>query len=145
MSPVWIVIALILGLRLLGALEVPALDSWLVSVRWATGITFITMGLAHLTPIGRDVQRLVPPAFRRPTLVVLLLGVWQIAGGLGLINSGTRLLAAVGLSILLLLKLPANVRAARRSLRLKGRFATSPRWRIPLQFVWIALVWWSAL
>lgn len=143
MSPCWIVVALVLLFRFLGAVEVAALDSWVQAVRWATGLTFIVMGFAHLTPVGRDVERLVPPVYRRPYLVVLLLGVWQIAGGIGLVTEGARKFAAAGLLILLVLKLPANVRAARRSLRLPGRYATSPAWRIPAQFLWIALVWWS--
>lgn len=143
MSPVWIVIGLVLLLRALGATGVPALDSWVDSIRIGTGITFLIMGLAHLTPIGRDVRRLVPPWLRRPALVVLFLGLWQIAGGLGLINYGTRRIAAATLVILLILKLPANIRAARQSLRLEGKWSTSPVWRIPAQFLWIALVLWS--
>lgn len=143
MSPVWIVLVLLLLFRVLGATEVPAMDSWLQSVRFATGTAFLVMGLAHLTPIGRDVRRLVPTWFRRPAVIVLLLGVWQIAGGLGLINYETRRIAAAALVVLLVLKLPANVRAARQSLRLRGRLSTSPLWRVPAQFLWISLVLWS--
>lgn len=144
MSPCWIVIGLILGLRLLGGVHVAALDSWTQAVRWGTGVTFIIMGAAHLTPVGRDVQRLVPPMFHRPFVVVLLLGTWQIAGGIGLVTEAARKFAAAGLLVLLVLKFPANIRAAREALRLKGKFATSPTWRIPAQLLWIALVWWSA-
>lgn len=143
MSPVWIVIGLVVFLRVLGATVVPPLDAWSVSVRLATGGTFVIMGLAHLTPIGRDVRRLVPPRFRHPARVVLLLGLWQLAGGIGLLLEPTRRIAAAALVLLLLLKLPANVRAARRSLRLRGRFSTSPAWRAPAQILWIALVAWS--
>lgn len=143
MSPVWIVIGLVLLLRALGATAVPGLDSWVHSVRIGTGITFLIMGLAHLTPIGRDVRRLVPPWLPQPGVVILFLGVWQIAGGLGLINYGTRRVAAATLFILLILKLPANIRAARHSLRLRGKMSTSPVWRVPAQVLWIALVLWS--
>jgi uncharacterized membrane protein len=143
MSPVWIVIGLVLVLRVIGAAGIPAFDSWIDSVRIGTGITFVIMGLAHMTPIGKDVRRLVPPWLPRPGLIVLLLGVWQIAGGLGLINYGTRRVAAATLFVLLVLKLPANVRAARQSLRLPGKMSTSPVWRVPAQILWLALVLWS--
>lgn len=143
MSPVYIVLALVVVLRVTGAVAVDTLDSWVPSVRWATGMTFIIMGVAHLTPMGRDVKRLVPPIVPRPALVVLLLGVWQIAGGIGLITPEARRVAASALLLLLLLKLPANVRAARKSLRLQGRLSTTPALRIPAQFLWIGLVWWS--
>ena len=143
MSPVFIVIALALAFRIIGAVAVDDLDSWVQAARWATGITFIVMGTAHFTPVGRDVQRLVPPAIPRPGLVVLLLGIWQIAGGIGLITDVTRRVAAAALVVLLLVKLPANVRVARESLRLPGKLATAPAWRIPAQFLWIGLVSWS--
>ena len=143
MSPTLIVIGLALVLRIAGAVAVDSLDSWVQAARWATGITFIIMGAAHFTPVGRDVQRLVPPLIPRPALVVILLGVWQIACGIGLITDVARQTAAVALLVLLLLKLPANVRIARKSLRLHGKLSTAPVWRIPAQFLWIALVWWS--
>lgn len=143
MSPVYIVIALAIGLRLAGAAEVIAIGSTIEAVRWATGVTFIIMGAAHFTPIRHDVTRLVPPWIRRPALVVILLGAWQIAGGIGLITPLLRRVAAGALIVLLLLKLPANLRIARESLSLKGKYATSPAWRVPAQFLWIALVSWS--
>lgn len=143
MSPVYVVGALILVFRMLGLAGVEVMDSWFEAMRWATGSTFIVMGAAHFTPLGRDLQRLVPPVVPRPALVVLLLGVWQIAGGIGLVTETTRRVAAVALVMLLLLKLPANIRIARESLSLKGRFATGPRWRVPAQLLWIGLVWWS--
>ncbi len=143
MSPVFIVIALFLALRIMGVVGVAGLDSWVQAARWATGTTFIIMGAAHFTPLRRDVERLVPPVIPRPALVVITLGIWQIAGGIGLISDGARRVAAAALLLLLLLKLPANVRVARKSLRLQGRFATAPAWRIPAQVLWIALVSWS--
>jgi len=142
-SPVFIVAFLALVFRLLGLSGVAPLDSWIVAVRWATGITFIIMGAAHLTPVRHDVERLVPRYVRRPALVVLILGVWQIAGGAGILTPQARHVACVALLALLILKMPANVRAARQSLRLNGPLATAPAWRVPAQLMWIALVWWT--
>ena len=143
MSPVFIVALLALLFRLLGGLGVFAIDSWLIAVRWATGTTFIIMGAAHFTPIRHDVERLVPPSVPRPALIVLLLGVWQIAGGAGILTPQVRRAAAMALVLLLILKLPANIRIARKSLSLHGRLATAPAWRIPAQLLWITLVWWT--
>lgn len=142
MSPVFIVIVLALGLRLLGVLGMIEIGSWLEAARLATAMAFIIMGIAHFTPLRHDVVRLVPPSVPKPVLVVAVLGAWQILGGIGLLTAARRIWA-VGLVVLLLIKLPANVRIARESLSLKGRWATSPVWRIPAQLLWLALVLWT--
>ena len=142
MSPVFIVIVLALGLRLLGVLGMIEIGSWLEAARLATAMAFIMMGLAHFTPLRHDVVRLVPPSVPKPVLVVAVLGAWQILGGIGLLTAARRIWA-VGLVVLLLIKLPANVRIVRESLSLKGRWATSPVWRIPAQLLWLALVLWT--
>ena len=142
MSPVFIVIVLALGLRLLGVLGVIEIGSWLEAARLATAMAFIMMGIAHFTPLRHDVVRLVPPSVPKPVLVVAVLGAWQILGGIGLLATARRIWA-VGLVVLLLIKLPANVRIARESLSLKGRWATSPVWRIPAQLLWLVLVLWT--
>jgi len=145
MSPVYIVLALAISLRLGGLAGVVGVQTTGEAVRWATGLSFMLMGAAHFTPLRHDVARLVPPSIRRPALVVILLGVWQFAGGAALLTPGLRGVAAAALVLLLLLKLPANVRIARESLSLQGRYATHPSWRVPAQFLWIALVCWSGL
>jgi len=142
-SPVLIVALLAIVFRLLGVSGVASLDSWTVAIRSATGLTFIIMGAAHFTPIRHDVERLVPRSVLRPARIVLILGIWQIAGGAGILTPQARQVACIALVVLLILKLPANVRAARQSLRLKGPLATAPAWRVPAQFMWIALVWWA--
>ncbi len=142
MSPVFIVIVLALGLRLLGVLGMIEIGSWLEAARLATAMAFIIMGIAHFTPLRHDVVRLVPPSVPKPVLVVAVLGAWQILGGIGLLTAARRIWA-VGLVVLLLIKLPANVRIARESLSLKGRWATSPVWRIPAQLLWLVLVLWT--
>lgn len=142
MSPVFIVIVLALGLRLLGVLGMIEIGSWLEAARLATAMAFIMMGIAHFTPLRHDVVRLVPPSVPKPVLVVAVLGAWQILGGIGLLTTARRIWA-VGLVVLLLIKLPANVRIARESLSLKGRWATSPVWRIPAQLLWLVLVLWT--
>ena len=144
MSPVYVVLALALTARLLGTLGVIDIGSWVGAARLATGLTFIVMGAAHFTSIRHDVAKLVPSAIPRPALVVALLGIWQIVGGVGILVSPARRISAVALVVLLLLKLPANVRIAREALSLRGRLATAPSWRVPAQFLWIALVWWAA-
>ena len=145
MSPVYIVLALVIGLRLAGAAGLIAIDATSEAVRWATGLSFMTMGAAHFTPLRHEIARLVPDRIRQPLLVVSLLGLWQLAGGAGLLASGPRRFAAAALVVLLVLKLPVNVRVARESLSLPGRFATRPSWRVPAQFLWIVLVCWSGL
>ena len=93
MSPVFIVIVLALGLRLLGVLGVIEIGSWLEAARLATAMAFIIMGIAHFTPLRHDVVRLVPPSVPKPVLVVAVLGAWQILGGIGLLTAARRIWA----------------------------------------------------
>ncbi len=143
MSPVLLLLGLGLAARGLGAFHLVVLHSWQEAWRWATGLSFLLMGLAHFTPLGSHVARLVPEWIPRPLAVVRVLGVWQMAGGLGLLLPGARRPAAALLLLLLLLKLPANLRAARLGLSLPGKLATPPGARGPAQLLWMGLVTWS--
>ncbi len=145
MSPVYVVLVLALAARALGAFGVIDIGSWVGAARLATGLTFIVMGTAHFTAIRHDVVKLVPPSIPHPRLVVTLLGCWQLIGGVGILVSSTRHISAIALVVLLLFKLPANVRVAREAMSLRGPLATAPSWRVPAQFLWIALVWWAGI
>jgi uncharacterized membrane protein len=142
MSPIFIAAGLLLVLRLIGEAGVTGLDHWAEAARWATGLTFIMMGVAHFSPLRRDVIALVPPWIRGAGTVVSVLGLWQLLGGVALLLAGTRRVAAYALLALLAAKFPANVWLSRTALRQRGRLSTSPTWRVPAQLAWICLVWW---
>jgi uncharacterized membrane protein len=82
--------------------------------------------------------RIMPPALPAPRLLVLLSGVAEVAGGLGLLWPATRRWAAWGLLALLVAVFPANV----HMLQLHEQLHL-PAWalwaRLPLQPL---LMWW---
>jgi uncharacterized membrane protein len=79
-----------------------------------------------------------------PGLLVTLTGVLQLAGAIGLLIPRLASLAAYCLMALLVAMFPANVYAASAGLEIAGREATPLIWRLPLQLLWIAALWWVA-
>ena len=84
---------------------------------------------------------MIPPWLPQPGLLVVVSGLAEIAGGLGLLIGRTRRLAAWSLIALLLSVFPANLHVA-----LQGWPGTGfPAWvlwaRLPFQVIFIWLVW----
>lgn len=128
--------------RGLGAVGVSLLSTWHDSARLALATMFAFTAASHFTPMRKDLIAMVPPSLPRPDLIVLLTGILELAGAGGLLLETTRFWAAWGLIALLVAIFPANVRAARQQLTLRGR-PTSPLWiRAPLQFLFILWAWW---
>jgi uncharacterized membrane protein len=84
--------------------------------------------------------RIVPRGLPAPRLIVVVSGVFEILGGLGLLVSVTRPWAAWGLIVLFVAIFPANVNMAVNRIGF-GR-KPSPPWllwaRLPLQVILIA-------
>ncbi|HEX4109469.1 MAG TPA: hypothetical protein VHX88_15135 [Solirubrobacteraceae bacterium] len=72
------------------------------------GLFFTFAGVMHFV-IPRAYERVVPPGFGDPKLMVQVSGVAEIAGGLGVLPRRTRRLSGLGLVALLLAVFPANV------------------------------------
>lgn len=107
------------------------------------GLSFVGAGLNHFA-MPRPYRRIVPPWMGDPptraTLVVLS-GVAEVAGGLGVLLPRTRRLAGFGLIALLVAVFPANLHMARNP----REFHRIPRWalyaRLPLQPLAMWWVW----
>src|SRR5579872_3536821 len=139
-----IVMALgILISRALGSLGVEWFISWKTAVRVGLAAMFLFTGVAHFNKIRRDLVRMVPPFFPNPEAMVTVTGLAEFAGAVGLIVTATARLAAYGLIAMLIAMLPANVYAARRGFTVAGRPATRLLIRVPLQAVWIGMLWWA--
>ena len=69
-----------------------------------------------------------------------LTGVLEIVGALGLLSRVTAPAASAELAMLLVLLFPANVRAAKRGLMIRGRPAAALPLRTALQMIFIAAV-----
>jgi uncharacterized membrane protein len=143
MAPLIVLVLVVLISRAVGMLGVEWLESWKICTRVGFAGMFLFTGIAHFNKTRADLVRMVPPMFPNPEMMVTITGLAEIAGAAGLMVAATSKLAAYALMLLMILMLPANISAARRDLTIAGRPATRLWIRVPLQAVWIALLWWS--
>lgn len=108
-------------------------------------IFFITAGINHFAHPSVYV-RTVPPWLPAPGLLVVISGICEILGGIGVLLPGTRRYGGAGLIALLVAVFPANVQMAQHP-ELYADIATAPALyiRLPLQLVLIAWVWWICI
>jgi uncharacterized membrane protein len=134
-----------IAFRVAGAFGASVFATWRTSVPYALAVMFVFTGIAHFTKMRHDLARMVPRVFPKPLLVVYTTGVFEFAGAAGLLIPSLRPVAAFCLIALLLAMFPANVKAARDQLLLRGKAAT-PLWlRAPMQILFIGLLWWSVM
>ena len=143
MIPFYVMVASIVIVRALGALVWPALDDWQAATRLGLAVMFVFTGMAHFASTRRDLIRMVPPQLPNPSALVTLTGVAELAGAVGLVIPWTSRSAACALIVLLVAMFPANIYAARIGHTIGGRPHTRMSLRLPLQLIWIALLWWS--
>jgi uncharacterized membrane protein len=107
------------------------------------GALFIAAGANHFVH-PTFYQRIVPPSLPNPALLVVISGIAEIAGGIGVLIPVTRKLAGVGLVAMLVAVFPANIYMAQHpELYHDIASATTLDIRLPLQAVLIAWVWWT--
>ena len=105
---------------------------------------FMTLiGVAHL--VRPDLfMSVMPPFVPAPLVMVIVSGVAEIAGGVGLLIPQTRRAAGIGLVALYIAVFPANLHMARHHIAPAGM--QQPAWalcaRRPLQIVLIAWALW---
>ena len=109
--------------------------------RLLLAIFFVGAGIMHFV-VPDAYLRIVPPPLPEPGLLVVLSGVAEILGGLGLLVPFTRRMAAWVLVVLLFAVFPANIYAAVSHVPFPGIFGQSwAQWlRLPLQ---IPLILWT--
>ncbi|HEX6464529.1 MAG TPA: DoxX family protein [Vicinamibacterales bacterium] len=127
--------------RLVGVAGVGLFATWLLSARAALATMFVFTAISHVAPMRKDLIAMVPPGLPRPDLLVFVTGIAELAGAVGLMFPPTRFWAACGLVTLMVVMLPANVSAARRGTRIRGRRATPLWFRVPMQALFIAWAW----
>ena len=132
-------------LRGAGALGVTALATWQASACYALAVMFLFAGIAHFNQTRHDLVKMMPSVFPRPMLMIYATGVLELLGVVGLLLPRTRALAGICLIVLLLAMFPANVKAALEGLQLRGKPATALWLRVPMQILFIGLLWWSAV
>ena len=132
-------------LRALGALGVRRLSSWREAARYALAVMFVFTGVSHFTSMKHDFAAMIPDPLPDDLWVIYLSGAFEIAGAIGLLVPRTRKLAGVCLVLLLIALFPANVYAALNDIPLGGRPPTSLWLRAPMQILYIAMLWWTAV
>lgn len=143
MVPFLVLIISLLVFRGLGAAGVDALSSWAAATRYALAVMFVFTASAHFTSMKEDLIRMMPKAVPYPRQIVFLTGILEIFGAIGLLIPQLQRAAGIGLVLFLIAVFPANIHAARTEVTLRGKPAT-PLWlRLPMQLVYIGLVWWS--
>jgi uncharacterized membrane protein len=143
MVVVAILLISLLLFRAAGALGVAALTSWVASTRYALAVMFVMTGVAHFNRTRHELARMVPHVFPSPMAIVYFTGVCELAGAIGILIPRFRNVAGICLILLLIAMLPANIKAAQQGLTILGKPATQLWLRIPMQILFIGLLWWS--
>ncbi len=103
---------------------------------------FAIGGIAHFVITDAE-MRIVPPWIPWPREAVLVSGVFELLGAIGLLWQPTRRAAGWGLFALTLAVTPANIYMLQRP----ELFASIPYWalllRLPLQVALLALILWA--
>jgi uncharacterized membrane protein len=102
---------------------------------------FLIGGIAHFAKTDLE-MRIVPPYMPSPRAAVLVSGVFELLGAVGLLVPRTRLAAGVGLFLLTIAVTPAHIYMLQRP-DLLG----VPFWalvlRLPMQVALLGLIAWS--
>lgn len=106
---------------------------------------FLFTGATHFSPMKADYAAMIPEPLPKSVRLIYLTGLLQIACALGLLTPRLRRLAGIGLVAQLLVMFPANVYAARKNIPFRGGPPTPLRLRAPLQLLFLAAVWWTAI
>lgn len=145
MLPLIVLLVSLLVFRGLGGLGVPLFLTWHDSAPWALCVMVLVTASAHFTVLKEDLIKMVPPFFPAPRQIVLVTGLLEFAGAVGLLIPQVRTAASLCLALLFVALVPANIHAALKRVPLRGRKA-SPLWlRLPAQALFIACALWIAL
>jgi uncharacterized membrane protein len=117
-----------------------------VSKRRLVALSFVFLwffvgGIMHFA--ATDIEaRIVPPYISRPVTVVLVSGVFELVGAIGILLPRTRKAAGIGLFLLTLAVTPANVYMLQHA-----ELFPVPVWalwlRLPVQVGLLWLIGWS--
>ncbi|MBF6457160.1 hypothetical protein [Nocardia cyriacigeorgica] len=131
--------------RLLGRFGVTRFAGWAVCLAHGLAVMLLFTGVAHFLPDSveampshADLTAMVPPYLPFADFLVYLTGVLELLGAVALVYPPTRAAAGVGLALLFVVMLPANVHAAMESVPLNGDPATPLWFRIPEQIAFVA-------
>ncbi|HCS60761.1 MAG TPA: hypothetical protein DIW46_05080 [Microbacterium sp.] len=112
MEPLITLVIVTGALRLIGAFGVEALRRIPVALRGGLSAMFALTGVSHFVGMRDDLIAMVPQGMPAPEFLVTFTGIAELAGAIGLLVPRIALLAAGGLTLLLIAVFPANVALA---------------------------------
>lgn len=139
MAPFIVLIVTFLMFSVIGFFELP-LNEWQTSLRLAIALMLLFTAMAHWGKRRPDLIKMVPPSLPNPNFIVTITGILEIIGAIGLLIPITSRIASICLAILLIVMFPANIRAAKLSVKIGERPATSLLPRTILQFIFVTSV-----
>ena len=102
---------------------------------------FFIGGIMHFVATDTEAS-IVPPYIPWPVAAVLVSGVFELLGAVGILVPATRRAAGIGLILLTLAVTPAHFYMLQRP-----ELFPVPLWalwlRLPVQVLLLALIWWS--
>ena len=108
--------------------------------RWALIIIYLTAGMLHIA-YPQPFMRIVPEWMPMHYLTVVLTGVAEIAGAIGLISPRFRRAAGIGLALYALCVWPANIKHAIDDLG--SGTGLSIWYHAPRQLLQPIIIWWA--
>jgi uncharacterized membrane protein len=103
---------------------------------------FFIGGIAHFAFTELE-MKIVPPWLPAHRELVLVSGVFELIGAIGILFHSTRRIAGWGLILLTITVTPANVFMLQNA----NQFPEVPYWaliaRLPLQFLLLLCIWWA--
>ncbi len=121
MAALIVLLASLLIYRAAGAQGLAWLNSWHTAARCALSTMLVFTATAHFTRMREDLVRMMPPAIPWPRALVYFTRVCEIAGAVGLMVPLTRRAAGLALIVFFIAVFPANLRAARSGVGLRGK------------------------
>ncbi len=115
-------------------------------LRWAAALFFINAGALHFV-IPDFYRSMMPPFVPFADFFIILSGIAEIAGGIGLLIPSVRKKAGWMLAVLLIAIFPANIYVAVTTPALPGLDYTpeSMWWRLILQPIFVWWVWFVSI
>jgi len=136
-------LALVATTALLAALAsrlgVPGLADWRACMRWGLSLALLSTGVDHLVTPERYLP-MMPSFVPFHAGVVLLTGLCELAGAIGLLVPKLRYLAGTMLAIYFVCVFPANIKNAIEGLSVEGLPAAN--WYYWLLFQPL-VIWWT--
>jgi uncharacterized membrane protein len=110
------------------------------------GLSFVAAGIPHFTH-PEFYAPMMPSYLPWHNELILVSGVFEILGGLGMILPRTRQFSSIGLIALLLAVFPANLHVAVNQIPFMNEpINPTLLWgRLPFQLIFIYMVWWAGL